>query len=193
MRLAIVDQSSVVDTSHAGWWSIQALGPVGQTFVPSFAGLDALELWTEGQAAAECSGAEAKLHVNVHEATIDGPLAGTSLPVVISDCLRGTTFFGFPALIELTPGKVYAIEVVVTSGDNRGVVWQQVPEAYPQGETVVLGAAGDGDIWFQEGLLNSTPLSKAYCQNDLWQHVKRADGSSFRNQGECIQFVNTLR
>src|SRR5512139_2078088 len=39
-RLANVDQASVVDTSRTGWWSIQTLGPIGQTFRPSFAGLD---------------------------------------------------------------------------------------------------------------------------------------------------------
>ena len=192
-RLTIVDQSSVIDTSRAGWWSIQALGPTGQTFVPSFAGLDAIELWTEGQADGECTGVGAKLQVNVREAAIDGPLVGTSSPVVISDCFRGITFFGFPTLIALTPGKVHAIEVVVTSENNWGLVWQQVPDAYPQGETIVLGAAGDGDIWFQEGLHNSIPLSEAYCQNDLWQHVKRADGRSFIDPSECGQYVNDRR
>ena len=29
------------------------------------------------------------------------------------------------------------------------------------------------------------------CKNGGWQTAKRADGSSFKNQGDCIQFVNT--
>lgn len=31
------------------------------------------------------------------------------------------------------------------------------------------------------------------CKNGGWQVVSRPDGSSFRNQGDCIQFVNTGR
>jgi hypothetical protein len=190
-RIAIVDQSSAVDTSRAGWWSINTLGPVGQTFRPSFAGLDAIELWTEDQWDAECSGAGARLQVKLHEATIDGPLVGSSSPIVLPDCFKGITSFGFPSLIALTPDKAYVIEVVVASGDNWGVVWQQLPDSYPRGESIVLGASSNADIEFQEGLRNSTPLTGAYCQNNLWQHVRRADGSAFRNQGDCIQYVNT--
>lgn len=34
-------------------------------------------------------------------------------------------------------------------------------------------------------------LSKSQCKDDGWQTVKRADGSTFKNQGDCIQYVNT--
>jgi hypothetical protein len=165
------------------------LGPIGQTFKPSFAGLDAIELWTEDQWNEECSGVGARLQVNIHEATIDGPLVGVSSPVALPKCFKGITFWDFPALVELTPDKVYVLEVVVTSGDNWGVVWQQVPDAYPRGESIVLGTTSNADIWFQEGLRASTPPLAAYCQNNLWQQVKRADGSAFNDQGECIQYV----
>ncbi len=190
-RLAIIDQSSPVDTSRAGWWSIKTLWPVGQTFKPSFAGLDAIELWTEDQWKATCSGTGATLQVNLREAMIDGPLVGSSFPVVLPDCFKGITFFGFPSLIALTPDQTYAIEVVVTSDDNWGVVWQQAPDSYPRGESIVLGGSGAGDIWFQEGLGSPTPLTEAYCQKSLWQDVRRADGSTFRNQAECTQYANT--
>ena len=33
--------------------------------------------------------------------------------------------------------------------------------------------------------------SKDQCKNDGWQSVSRANGSSFKNQGDCIQYVNT--
>jgi hypothetical protein len=133
------------------------------------------------------------LRVNLREATIDGPLVGSSSPVVLPDCFKGITFFGFPSLIALTPEQTYAIEVVVTSEDNWGVVWQQVPDSYSRGESIVLRGSGDGDLWFQEGLGSPTPLTEAYCQKSLWQHVRQADGSTFRNQAECSQYVNTRR
>jgi hypothetical protein len=31
----------------------------------------------------------------------------------------------------------------------------------------------------------------AACKNDGWQQLTRADGSIFKNQGDCIQYVNT--
>lgn len=190
-RLAIVDQSSQVDTDRAGWWSIQTLGPIGQTFRPSFAGLDAVELWTEDQWDAECSGVGASLQVNIREAAIDGTIVGSSLPVVLPDCFKGIALFGFPSFIALTPDKIYTIEIVVTSQENWGVVWQQSPDSYSRGESVVLGTVGDADISFQAGLRSSTPLTEAYCQNSLWQHVQRADGSDFADQNDCVRFVNT--
>jgi hypothetical protein len=49
LPMEVVDQLSAVDTSRAGWWSISTLGPVGHSFRPSLAGLDAIELWTEDQ------------------------------------------------------------------------------------------------------------------------------------------------
>lgn len=33
--------------------------------------------------------------------------------------------------------------------------------------------------------------SKDQCKNGGWMTVKRDDGSSFKNQGDCIQYVNT--
>lgn len=35
------------------------------------------------------------------------------------------------------------------------------------------------------------PTNKEQCKNGGWQFWTRADGSKFKNQGDCIQFVNT--
>ncbi|HEX5702255.1 MAG TPA: hypothetical protein VFX97_03450 [Pyrinomonadaceae bacterium] len=35
------------------------------------------------------------------------------------------------------------------------------------------------------------PTNAGDCKNDGWQSRTRADGSSFKNQGDCIQYVNT--
>jgi hypothetical protein len=191
--MAIVDQASDVDADRAGWWSIAALAPIGQTFRPSLAGLDAIELWTEDQWDAECAGAGATLQVNIREAVIGGPLLGSSDPVTLPDCFKGVAFFGFPSFIAVTPEKTYAIEVIVTSQDNWGVIWQQEPESYPRGEALALGATSEADLWFRAGLRSPTPLADAYCLNGLWQQVRRANGSAFSDQDNCIQYVNTGR
>ena len=33
--------------------------------------------------------------------------------------------------------------------------------------------------------------TKDDCKNGGWQNVRRSDGSTFKNQGDCIQYVNT--
>ena len=35
------------------------------------------------------------------------------------------------------------------------------------------------------------PTSKEQCKDGGWMTLNRADGSSFKNQGDCIQYVNT--
>jgi hypothetical protein len=35
------------------------------------------------------------------------------------------------------------------------------------------------------------PETKDDCKKDGWQDLHRADGSTFKNQGDCIQYVNT--
>lgn len=35
------------------------------------------------------------------------------------------------------------------------------------------------------------PSSKDDCKNGGWKTLARADGSKFKNQGDCIQYANT--
>jgi hypothetical protein len=37
----------------------------------------------------------------------------------------------------------------------------------------------------------NVPTNKDQCKNDGWQTHVRPDGSTFKNQGDCIQYVNT--
>ncbi len=187
--LAVVDQSSKFDASRGGWWSIATLGPVGQTFVPTISGLDAVALWTEDQWRSECVGIGVALQVSIRERSIDGAIIGSSSIVTLPDCFTGATRFAFPSLIRLAPGKLYVIEVMVVSGHNWGVVWQQFPDPYPAGNSIVHGEVGDSDVWFQEGLAKSSPPTRAYCEDGLWQSLKRSNGSTFKDQNDCIQFA----
>jgi hypothetical protein len=40
-------------------------------------------------------------------------------------------------------------------------------------------------------LFEGTLASKDVCKNGGWQRLHRPDGTSFRNEGDCIQFFNT--
>ena len=37
----------------------------------------------------------------------------------------------------------------------------------------------------------NVPTNKAQCKKGGWRNLQRADGTSFKNQGDCIQYVNT--
>lgn len=62
------------------------------------------------------------------------------------------------------------------------------------GDTGVFHLANYGKGFLIDGLSyasSRTPASANQCKNDGWQNFTRADGSTFKNQGDCIQYVNT--
>ena len=38
-----------------------------------------------------------------------------------------------------------------------------------------------------------SPATRDACKNDGWQLLRRANGESFRNQGDCVSYVQTGR
>jgi hypothetical protein len=38
-----------------------------------------------------------------------------------------------------------------------------------------------------------TPKEVDDCKKDGWKGLSRLDGSAFKNQGDCIQYVNTSK
>jgi hypothetical protein len=54
--------------------------------------------------------------------------------------------------------------------------------------------ANDGKGFLIDNLSYSTartPISSDDCKKGGWQNLTRADGSKFKNQGDCIQYANT--
>lgn len=186
--IGVVDQANVVDVRLED--SIQGFSPIGQSFTPMLSGLDVVELWTMDFDSGNVPGVE--LYVNIRQSTIDGPILGTSNLLQLPDNFSGETHFTFPSLVRLTPGELYVIEVVAV-GSDWGIGSSGGPSStYPGGTWIIMGVAGDNnDLWFREGLANTTPQSSDYCKKDLWASLSRADGSAFKNQGDCIQYVNT--
>ncbi|HEX8748539.1 MAG TPA: hypothetical protein VF717_15315, partial [Pyrinomonadaceae bacterium] len=88
--------------------------------------------------------------------------------------------------------------------------WSQIVEANPN--AVIIGGFGVNQGGGNPGLIaNADNLSLGYndscvtydfepyrvaatkddCKAGSWNSFKRADGTSFKNQGQCIQYVNT--
>jgi hypothetical protein len=58
-------------------------------------------------------------------------------------------------------------------------------------DKLTFGAAGNTVTYDFE--LYHVATTQQQCKNGGWQNVTRADGSPFRNQGDCMQYVNTGR
>jgi hypothetical protein len=193
--IGVVDQSNVVSIGFLH--SIQYFSPIGQSFTPMLAGLDVVELWTEDSTLDNGFGVE--IYVNIREANIYGPILGTSYLLQLEDSFQGVTRFIFPSLVSLTPGKLYVIEVIAVGGEawivyyNWGIGSSGGPySTYPGGTWILNGEeVPENDLWFREGLANPTPQSSAYCKNGLWAYLTRANSTFFKNQGDCLQYVNT--
>jgi hypothetical protein len=60
---------------------------------------------------------------------------------------------------------------------------------YRTGGAAAPATIGNGFVI--DNLSLGTLPAQGACKNGGWQSLKRADGSSFKNQGDCIQYANT--
>jgi hypothetical protein len=143
------------------------------------------------------------------------PLAGVTLPnKVIVSVAYNTSHYGYAPYGEATTcytsagGCGYDSLNVGTNGAPTTGSDPQPDDAYLNDVYGYeycdggLGGAGtfrlDAGCWtgFQPAirvaaLYINTPATANDCKNDGWKTRTRADGSTFKNQGDCIQYVNT--
>lgn len=94
---------------------------------------------------------------------------------------QNITFGDYPGGAQtLMPNATYSYELyAVEKGDGpAGVRLASVSI------TVVVGTGGS---------VCPVPTDKDQCKNGGWMTRSRLDGSTFKNQGDCIQYVNTGR
>lgn len=188
----VVDQSNVVLT-NAYTYNIY-LAPMGQQFMPSLYALDAIELRVEDASCSLSGSAGGDLKLNLREATITGKIIGTTETVHFANCFIGTLRFNFPAFVPVTPGQTYVIEAVHVSGHTCVLHMNEGPDNYAGGDFIMNGTVRTGkDLWFREGLFNFIARTKEQMKELGWQNLVRADGSRFKNQGDCMQYINTGR
>lgn len=85
-------------------------------------------------------------------------------------------------LVALNPDAVILGGFGVNQGSGNGGLTAAV-------DALTLGVDGETTVYDFEPY--RVAATGADCKNGGWQSVKRADGSGFRNQGDCIQYVNT--
>jgi len=72
-----------------------------------------------------------------------------------------------------------------TAASNPGGTGSQVSTKVTYKPWLISAAPGGACIG------GNVPSNKDQCKNDGWKTQVRADGSTFKNQGDCIQYVNT--
>jgi hypothetical protein len=90
-----------------------------------------------------------------------------------------TRYSNVPASVQA--GTVVGIQVVVDGS------WNTAATGGDGEQTVLVDNAQINDVTNQF----EQPLTKDECKNDGWKTLTRADGTNFKNQGDCIQYVNT--
>jgi hypothetical protein len=165
---------------------------VTQSFVPTANRLDAVDILLGGGG----TNPELTLPVTIRT-SLNGPVIGTSSITVpanlLADAPNPVAFQAtFSPFVPLTPGVKYYINVGPDGGQNIGPAFS-FDDGYPAGE----GYQGDFTLPGFDGGFRTyagtsgvgPPANKDACKDGGWATftIPRA----FKNQGDCIQFVNT--
>jgi len=189
----VVDQSNVVLTNRFSYNNFH-LAPMGQEFTPSLYALDAIELILDDASCALNGSPGGDLQLNLREGTITGRILATTEASHFPNCFYGVLRFNFPAVVAVTPGRTYVMEAVHVSGHSSALYMNESPDNYTGGNFIMMGTVRPGkDLWFREGLFNFIARTKEQVREVGWQNLVRRDGTPFKNQGDCMKYINTGR
>jgi hypothetical protein len=85
-------------------------------------------------------------------------------------------------------GEKYAVQTVNLITVQTGSGWADGFTGQVDGLTITLT---DGSVATVNFEARNAATDKAACMKDGWGTLERTDGSAFKNQGDCIQYVNT--
>jgi hypothetical protein len=110
------------------------------------------------------------------------------------NCFYGVLRFNFSEVVKVTPGQTYVLEASYVSGNTSALWMNEGPDNYVRGNFIMGSIVRPGkDAWFQEGLVNFIARTKEQVKTVGWEKLVRRDGTSFKNQGDCMQYINTGR
>ena len=166
--------------------SIQFLGPIGQSFTPTFPSLNFFDFSTE-----DLGGGSAQLFVNLRQGSIARTILGVSSVVTLPTGFSGVTRFLFPVDVLLVPGTLYVAEVRVATGVNWGIGSDGGNlDLYLGGDAIALGSpTAFNDLFFREGqvpepstlLLFSSGLAAVWALKRFLVQSARSKASATRN------------
>jgi hypothetical protein len=156
----LVDQASGTVDEIVETFSQIPLNQIAQSFTPSLSAVGFVQLsvvvpFLPGND-------QATFAVNLRTGSYNGPILGSTDPVVLVNHASEMGTFYYPANIPLTPGQLYFLEPVVLSSGILYVGYKS-PSSYPLGEAWGNGVpSGDAaDYWFREGVVVPEPSAFA--------------------------------
>ncbi|MEP6977507.1 MAG: hypothetical protein ABI948_05585 [Thermoleophilia bacterium] len=189
------------DVNHGfGYGGIDFNVPAGMTF----ADLHSLATDYKFEADDSCGGGSPRFQVNVTNGTVSGnifvyiglPPAYTLCPPNVwlntGNLLSGVNpidtsqlplgFFYDPYAAALLKYGSYAVTGIQLVADGG---W-----AFPDGEQTVFidNTNIDGTVYTYDE--KGHPATKNDCKNGGWMNFVKNDGSAFKNQGDCVSYVN---
>jgi hypothetical protein len=83
-----------------------------------------------------------------------------------------------------------------TTGDANWATFVAAHPTWRVSNSLPFVIADDAGLWTVDNVhlgeaIATVATDKNKCKNGGWQDMIRKDGSSFKNQGDCIQYVNT--
>ena len=95
--------------------------------------------------------------VNLRAGGYNGPILGSTDPVVLLNHTTEIGTFYYPSSIPVMPGQLYFFEPVLLSAGFVDIGLKP-SSSYPGGEPWINGGpSGPGDFWFREGIVVSEP------------------------------------
>jgi hypothetical protein len=186
----IIDQFTSLSPTPPFSYNIEGFKPTGQSFVPSLNALDFVSLYIDDASCSQTGSESGDLYVRIRKTSITDEIVGASNVVHFNNCFVGVKQFQFSPYVKLSPRKQYFIEVVYESGSVASAYVSENPMAYSKGIFYLEGKEQPyADMVFQEGIFYSLPKSKCDCK-ELFKYVVNSSGLPFKNQGDCIKFIN---
>ncbi len=129
--------------------------------------------------------------------TIYGAPLGSSGDLVTYDTMTGTP--STAAILTNAPFPEGSIGAMAFSGSTLFGVNIDLTNAITRPShlvtidtsTAVVSDVGASIDYLDALALATTRVSENLCKQNGWRSLTRADGSTFKNQGDCIQYVNT--
>jgi hypothetical protein len=150
-----IDQQS---ETYNGTSQILAFEQTGQEFTPTKGGLVAVEVYLESFNA---SGADT-ITANIRSGTIGGAILGSSSRFLPQDLAGGAEWvrFDFPAVISITPGQIYVVELDANTSTHG---WRySTMNPYASGQGFLLGGAQqNSDFTFRT--YSASPMGDVDC------------------------------
>ena len=119
-------------------------------------------------------------------APIVSGISPSSGPVGTTVVITGSHFSGSSAVTSVTFYNGVSASFTINSDTQITTTVPVGAQTGPITVTNCKGSSSSGTF-----AVTNVPANQNACKNNGWKTRTRADGSTFKNQGDCIQYVNT--